>query len=125
MDVKASTSVWQNVEGLCESELLFLVSIHTEMSNNKDKDGVFNGSLLNIGTHVGILNFFKGKRLDFFCDLFESSTLSASVGHSAVILVEVDELLSLFPVKLHDFVVFVEEHVCDLLVIHFSLIFIS
>ena len=118
MDVVPSVSVWQNVEGLGEPELFLLVSIHAESSHHEDDDWTLDGSLLDVGGHVGVLDFLEGEGLYFFWDLFESGMFGSCVGHPAAVLVEVDELLSLFPVELHDFEVFVEEHVCNLFVVH-------
>ena len=44
----------------------------------------------------------------------------ASVGHLAVLLIEVDKCHSILPVELHGFIVLLKEHVADLFDIHSS-----
>ena len=125
VNVEASTSIGKNVECLGEPKLLLLVAIHAKMSHNEHKNWVWNGTLLNIRAHVGIFNLLERERLYFFWDLFESLMFCAGVGHSAAILIKVNELHPLFSVELHNLEVFSEEHLSNLLMIHFSNIFIS
>ena len=49
--------------------------------------------------------------------------LSSSVSHPAAVLVKVDELLSLLPVELHNFEVFVEKHISNFFWVHFHNIY--
>ena len=111
MDVEASVAVGEDVEGLGEPELFCFISVHAEMPDDEDDDGAGDGALLDVGAHVGVLDLFEGEGLYLFGDLLEAGMLGAGVGHPAAFLVEVDEGLALLSVKLHDLVVFVEEHV--------------
>lgn len=122
MDVKSSVTVGKDVEALSESELL--ASVHAEISSHKHDNAALNGSFLDIGVHIGVLDFVERKGFNFIGNFFETFMACSGVGHLTVVLVEVDEGLSLLAVELHRLVVFLEEHVGHLLGIHLTAILI-
>ena len=119
MDVEAPLTVGEDVEGLCESELV--AAVHAEVSGHKNDDAALDGPVLDIRVHVGVLDLVEGHGLDFLGDLLEAGMRGSRVGHLADVLVEVDEVLPLLPVELHRLEVLLQEHVRHLLGVHLLL----
>lgn len=119
MDVEASLAVGADIEDLSKAE--FVGAVHAEVAGDEDDDASLDGSVLNIGVHVGVLDVFEAEGLYLFGDGFESFEGLSGVGHLAGLLVEVDESLSWFSGELHDFVVLFEEHVGDFGRLHLEL----
>lgn len=111
VDVESSSAVGADIEDLGKAE--FIRAIHAEVARDKDQNAAGDRTFLDVGVHVGILDAFEAEGLYFFCDAFESCEGLSGVGHVAVVLVEVDESLSLFPTHLHGLEVLFQEQVGD------------
>ena len=118
VDVVASGSVGADVEDLCESELIS--AVHLEVAVHEDEHAAGNGSFLHVWAHIRIGNLLEAEWLYFLADVLESAVRHASVGHVAVVVIEVDEDLSFVPALLHNGKVLLQEEVGDLLVVHKS-----
>lgn len=96
MAVESSLTVGANVEDLREFELIGV--IHDKGSWDEDKEGALDGSWLDVLVIDAVDDFLESEGFDFFRDLFDTSEGLSSVGHDAVVVIEVDELGSV----LHD-----------------------
>lgn len=116
MDVVAAVSVGEDVEHLCESELIG--AVHLQVSIDEDDDAAGDGPLLHVGVHVGVLDLLEAERLDFLGDFLEAAVGAAGVGHLADFAVEVSEVHACLAVLLHHAEVLLEENVRHLLCVH-------
>ena len=79
VDVVATVAVGQDVEHLCESELIG--AVHLQVAIDEDDDTAGDGAFLDIGAHVGILDIIESERLDLLSDILEAAVGAAGIGH--------------------------------------------
>ena len=116
VDIVAAVSVGQDVEHLCESELIG--AVHLQVSIDADDDAALNGALLHVRVHVGVLDLLEAERLDLLGDFLEAAVGAAGVGHQTDLAVEVSEVHAGLAVLLHHAEVLLEENVGHLLHVH-------
>ena len=59
MDVVASLTVGADIEHLSETKLISF--IHAEISTNEDNDAPCNWPILDIGSHIGVLDVLESE----------------------------------------------------------------
>jgi len=108
VDVVAAVAVGQDIEHLCESELIG--AVHLQVAVDEDDDTAGEGAFLHIGAHVGIIDIFESERLDFLSDILEAAVGAAGIGHLTDFTVEVNEAHALLTVLSHYGVVLLKEY---------------
>ena len=92
MAIISSLTVWTKNEAFRE---MINISIHCQLSTCTDNKAAFNGSRLNKGLIVFMMNLLKAEGFNLLCNVFKSMKILTVVGKVTKISEEVDQAKSI------------------------------
>lgn len=94
MAIETSLSIWAHVEYL--GKLEGVVIIHSQSACYEDKHASVDWPFLNILAVNLVLYCLEAERFNLVLNVFDSLVKTSVVGHRAIVVVEVEEVASIF-----------------------------